>query len=154
MIRAYKPQPKRSYGYGILSVKSASWMAGGGLFITPAIVQLTSNPDLGKAGSGGLLFAGALFGVLLVSFLTHINWAMHEGAWRHDHVVAQTRLRMETDWACPNDTDELEAAQRKFKRDKIWANISFYVSYIFVLLFFFLFMFACLTLYQALGIGI
>ncbi|MCF6315743.1 MAG: hypothetical protein L3J30_05535 [Marinosulfonomonas sp.] len=145
---------KRAYEYGVLVVKNAFLVSGGGLFITPAIVQLAKEPDLEKAALAGGLFAGAVLFALFANYFIHINWMLHEQVWRHYRTKDQIDIRKLAKRAFNDDPEDQKTLEVKISKNIKWINRTFYIPHIFAFSFVVVFIFACFSLYQALGIGI
>ena len=87
---------QKAYDYGVLVVKNATLIAGGGLLSIPAIIGLAGSVsiDPDEAVAAALWFSGALLSTILAAYLIHINWLLHASAhqkwWsdRQDYLAA------------------------------------------------------------------
>lgn len=145
---------KRAYEYGVLVVKNAFLVSGGGLFLTPAIIQLAKEPDLEKAALAGGLFAGAVLLALFSNYFIHINWMLHEKVWRYYRSKDQIEIRKLAEREFKGDVEDQKKLEIEILNNSKWINRTFYLPHICAFSFIAFFISACFALYQALGIGV
>jgi len=96
----------RAYEYGLLVVKNAFLVAGGGLFFIPAMVGLSAELQLSYAFYAGMWFAAAVLLALLANYIIHLNWLFIEAAWEHVYEIEKIDVRSAYGRAFRNDVAE------------------------------------------------
>jgi cell division protein FtsB len=142
----------RAYEYGVLVVKNAFLVSGGGIFLTPALIQLVDSPNLILAAYAGALFAGALLLALIANYMIHISWLLHESVWDNCWLQNQIQLRKIARRELEGDIKENEELKETIVRQIKWIKRTFYLVHFSSLLFVLLFIAACAQLYRAIGI--
>jgi hypothetical protein len=141
----------RSYEYGLLVVKNAMLVSGGGLFFIPTIVGLSSELDIewSWAFSSGMLFGACVLMTLIASYMIHVNWLLNGAAWEDIYEIEKIGIRKAFGTAFEHDESELvRLKSQKAKRD-IWINRFFYSPHLIAFLFVLLFGAAAWCLYEA-----
>ncbi len=142
----------RAYEYGVLVVKNAFLVSGGGLFLTPAIVQITDSPDVKLAAYAGMLFATSVIIALIGNYVIHINWMLHEHMWMNHHHRDQILIRRITENQLETDEADLANLDKKIKKTNKWISRTFVFPHILTFLFLAAFIAGCVQLYRGLGI--
>lgn len=143
----------RGYEYGVLAIKNCFLVAGGGLFFVPTMVGLSENVDLGYAIYAGVAFANAVLFSLLINYVAHWNWMLHEQVWilRFDLERIQVRLSYGRAYSAdPKDSVKLEADVLNTNN---WINRTFLLPHIFAVIVVVSLGFGAMYLYSAFGIS-
>ncbi|GAB4383566.1 hypothetical protein [Albidovulum sp.] len=142
----------RAYDYGILVVKNAFLVSGGGLFFIPAMVGLSADVDLSRA-----LFAGVFFGLgvllaLLGNYAIHINWTLHDAAWDRIHEIERIQIRQAYKRAFPTDDADLAAAKASHAKVSWWITFTFWIPHVLAIAFVISLIAAAYFLYLSFGV--
>ena len=142
---------RRAYEYGILAIKNCLFVSGGGLLATPAIVKLSSSPDLKLATLAGLAFGIAVIVTIFVNYLAHINWTLHEQVWEKHKELDSANIRKLTNSTFEKDAQLIARLPIEIKRINKRINCTFYLPHFCALVLFVCFVSGTLLLYFAVG---
>lgn len=143
---------ERAYEYGILVVKNAFLISGGGLFFIPTMVGLSAKVDLSYALISGICFAASILMAMLGNYIIHINWSLHADVW--DDIYEIERVDIRKAYQCSYATDESDRALAKDRMDgkNKWINRTFWLPHFLALLFLVSLFIACYNLFSAFGV--
>lgn len=139
----------RAYEYGVLVVKNAMLVSGGGLFFIPTMVGLSAEISIHWAFTSGMLFGACVLLTLVANYLIHWNWLLLEQSWEQIFEIEKISARKVFERPYPSDEEELSRLEYKLK--KTGRNITrlFYGPHILAAVFVLLFGYAAFCLYQA-----
>jgi hypothetical protein len=120
----------RAYEYGILVVKNAFLVSGGGLFFIPAMVGLSASVDLSKAFIAGVLFGLGVLLALLGNYVIHINWTLHGAIWEKFFEIERIQIRKAYKVAFSTDEADLVSAKASHARLGWWITITFWIPHV------------------------
>jgi hypothetical protein len=85
----------KAFEYGVIVVRNAVLVSGGGLLAIPTIIGLSNDLPVDRqiASLAGLYFAMALFLCIATAYIIHINWTLHVAAWERDWADRQILLK-------------------------------------------------------------
>ena len=141
----------KAFEYGIIVVKNAILIAGGGLLAIPAILGLSGvqKIDQADASIAGLSFASALIVAILGAYIVHINWTLHSAAW--EKFWEERRQFFRDVYLEGKDWDAaLEVEQASHFKKSI--NVTFWVPHLFALIYLVLVGYGFYRFYLAFGV--
>lgn len=139
----------RSYEYGVLVVKNALVVSGGGLFFLPAMVGLAAEINIEYAVHSGLFFGICVLLTLVANYLIHLNWMMLEQSLEHIYEIERILIRKSHSVAYATDENSLLKAQNSLDRTSWWVPVLFYIPHLLAALFVISFAAAAFNLYNA-----
>jgi hypothetical protein len=142
----------RAYEYGLLVVKNAFLVSGGGLFFIPAMVGLSADIEVDLAFSAGLWFALAVFLALLANYIIHINWSLNEQAWGQIYEIELIDIRQAFNRSFQGDAEDKKRAVLENKATGKWIQRTFWLPHIIAFIFLLCLGVAALNLYWAFNI--
>ncbi|WP_417727553.1 hypothetical protein [Roseovarius sp.] len=141
----------KAFDYGILVVKNAILVAGGGLLAIPAIVGLSKDVpiDRAQAAVAGIYFVSALLIAIFATYIIHLNWTLHSAAWeKHWENRAEVLRKLHIENVSPK---ELELGRQEPFKKRI--AVSFYLPHFMAVIYLILIGLGFLKLYSALGVS-
>lgn len=144
---------ERAYEYGLLVVKNALLVSGGGLFFVPTMTTLSEKVEINYAIYSGVCFAACVLITLLANYFIHINWLLHEQAWEKIFEIEKRSIRLAFECNLQNDAVDQPIDERKLKRTGCWINLTFWIPHILSVLFLIGMSFGAYYLYLAFGIN-
>ncbi len=142
----------RAYDYGILVVKNAFLVSGGGLFFVPTMVGLSASVDLSNAFVAGVLFGAGVLLALLGNYVIHINWTLHEVAWDSIYEIERIQIRQAYQRPYPSDEADLVSANATHARVGWWINVTFWIPHVLAVAFLGCLIVAAYFLYLSFGV--
>lgn len=142
----------RAYDYGILVVKNAFLVSGGGLFFIPAMVGMSAEVDLSRAFIAGLFFGMGVLLALITNYVIHINWSLNEAAWDEVYSIERIQIRIAYERELSTDKEDLAHAKTSHERLNWWISFTFWIPHILAILFIIFLIAAAYYLYLSFGV--
>lgn len=142
----------RAYEYGILVVKNAFLVSGGGLFFVPTMVGLSAKVEISHAFISGMFFAMSVLLALIANYLIHLNWMMVESSWNSIYEIEKIHIRKAYERSYKSDAEKLEELEKTLAITNRRTNYLFWMPHISVAVFVVLLLVACYYLYLAFGV--
>ncbi|MGJ8625473.1 MAG: hypothetical protein ACSHXB_00825 [Sulfitobacter sp.] len=139
----------RAYEYGVLVVKNAMLVSGGGLFFIPTMASLSKNISLEWAFASGMLFGACVLLTLIANYLIHLNWLFLEGSWEEIYEIEKIQARLAYSRPFQSDEQNLILRKEKLATANRRITLSFYGPHLIALVFVIAFGFAAFCLYEA-----
>lgn len=139
----------RAYEYGVLVVKNAMLVSGGGLFFIPTMVGLSAAISLDWAFLSGMLFGLCVLLTLVANYFIHWNWMLLERSWDDIYGIEQIEIRASFGREFTTDKDELAKLKKSLTEREKWISGLFYGPHVIAVLFVIMFGIAAYCLYEA-----
>ncbi|MDN5788140.1 hypothetical protein [Pseudorhodobacter sp.] len=143
---------QHAYDYGVLVVKNAFLVSGGGLFFVPTMVAMSPQINLGYAFVAGTLFGAGVILALLANYFIHINWLLNEAVWDDIYNIEKIDIRAAYNVGFSNDGGEREKSVLSHKKKCRWINLTFWVPHALAIIFVVVLVCASFNLYEAFGL--
>ncbi|WP_111732693.1 hypothetical protein [Roseovarius amoyensis] len=141
----------KAFEYGVIVVRNAVLISGGGLLAIPTIVGLASEVPVNMvdAIAAGIAFSFALILSILGAYIVHINWMLHAEAWRKHWGIQAEFLRK---WYLEDVPEEdLQIEQKQYFSGSVW--MTFILPHVMAILFLLSVAYGFCKLYSALGVS-
>ena len=143
----------RAYEYGVLVVKNALLISGGGLFFIPAMAGLNKSMEVANALLSGALFGSCVILVLFANYLIHWNWMLVEEAWVKIYEIEKVDIRKAYGVGWSGDAVFKEKTQLELDKTNRKVTALFYAPHFLAIAFVILFSAASYHLYTAFRIS-
>jgi hypothetical protein len=144
---------EKSYQYGILVLKNAFLVAGGGLFFIPTMAGLSAELDLEYAFIAGIFFGIAVLIALIANYAIHLNWMKLERLWEVIYEMEKIDIRAAYQRPFRNDTDDRAELEQEQSTGSKWVTYTFWIPHISIVLYLGSIIFGAANLYWAFGIS-
>lgn len=139
----------RAYEYGVMVVKNAMLVSGGGLFFIPTMAGLSANISIEWAFYSGMFYGLCVLLTLIANYLIHLNWLFLESSWEEIYEIEKIQLRMAYSRAFSTDEKMLEDRSSSLKKINKRVMILFYAPHVCAGIFVLIFGLASFCLYEA-----
>lgn len=149
--RYIESNQSRAFEYGVIVIKNAVLISGGGLLATPTILTVADSVrvDSEAAIVASLFFTASLLLSIIGCYLVHLNWTLHTSYWTelwnkradmiHDHFFGESGF-------------EAIASRKDPERLQRWIGTTFWASHALALVYLILIGLGFYFLYSALGV--